>query len=87
MINSLSLLSRALCLSGKTQETPRGDPKGTKGLATFTEVVKVRGGNLVLASDFHETFARSSLALGFFKQATHRRLGDKPFFTLGSIVH
>ena len=26
-------------------------------------------------------------ALGFYKQATHRRSGDEPFFTLGSTVH
>ena len=25
--------------------------------------------------------------LGFHKQATHRRCGDEPFFTLGSTVH
>ena len=41
-----------------------------KGLAPFTQLVKVRRGKLVLVlpSDFHETFTRSSLALNMSRK-------------------
>ena len=45
--------------------------KLAKELVPFTQLVKVRGGNLVWAfpaSDFHETFTRSSLALNMSRK-------------------